>query len=51
MYFFNQIFQSGLLYIFVIAWWFISLLYFILKPYEKIDIGSTIKRADLGAQS
>ena len=35
---------------FMISLWFVFLIYFILKPYEKINLGNNVKRADLAAK-
>ena len=35
---------------FMLAFWFLFVIYFILKPFEKINLGSNIKRADLAAK-
>ena len=32
------------------VWWFIAFIYFCLKPYEKIDLGSGLKLSDLSAK-
>jgi hypothetical protein len=50
MRFFGALFTSGVLEIWIISWWFIALVYLILKPIEKIDTGMKVKRADLSAK-
>lgn len=34
----------------MICWWFISFIYFLLKPFEKINLGNNLKRSDLAAK-
>ena len=43
-------YEKNFFIVWLIVWWFISLIYFILKPIEKIDLGNQVKRADLGAK-
>ena len=43
-------YEKNFFIVWMIVWWFISLIYFILKPIEKIDLGNQVKRADLGAK-
>ena len=50
MYFFNWFYDRNFFVIWLIVWWFIALIYFILKPYEKIYLGTQVKRADLGSK-
>ena len=51
MYFFSYFYKNNVFIIFAIIWWFISLIYLILKPIEKMNLGSTIKRADLSQKN
>ena len=50
MYFFKWFFRGNVFVIWVLVWWWIALIYLILKPVEKINLGSTVKRADLGSK-
>lgn len=50
MYFFGPIFASEVFYVMIVVWWFIALIYLILKPIEKINLGNQVKRADLSAK-
>jgi len=50
MEFFGWMINSNFWVDFMIAWWFVGLIYFILKPFEKINLGNNVKRADLAAK-
>lgn len=50
MQFFRWFYQNNFFVLWIIIWWFITLIYLVLKPTEKINLGSTIKRADLGSK-
>ena len=50
MYFFSWFFQNNVFVIWLIVWWFIAFIYLMLRPTEKIYLGSTVKRADLGSK-
>jgi len=50
MYFFSWFFTSNFFVIWVLVWWWIALIYLILKPVEKINLGAQVKRADLGSK-
>lgn len=50
MEFFGWFLQKNFWIIFMIVWWFISFVYFLLKPFEKINLGNAVKRADLAAK-
>jgi hypothetical protein len=50
MMFFGWFLQRNFWVVFMIVWWFVSFVYFILKPYEKINLGNAVKRADLAAK-
>jgi len=41
------VFRKNFFIVWSIVWWFIALIYFILKPTEKINLGVQHKRADL----
>ena len=47
---FRWFWEKNFFVVWMIVWWFISLIYFILKPIEKIDLGNQVKRADLGSK-
>lgn len=47
---FSWFWEKNFFIIWMIVWYFISLIYFILKPYEKIEVGNQLKRADLAAK-
>ena len=47
---FRWFWERNFFIVWMIVWYFISLIYFILKPYEKIEVGNQLKRADLGAK-
>ena len=47
---FRWFWEKNFFIIWMIVWYFISLIYFILKPYEKIEVGNQLKRADLAAK-
>ena len=49
MQFFGWFFQRNFFVVWTITWWYISLVYFILKPYEKIQLDGKVKRSDLGS--
>lgn len=40
MSFFGRFFTLNVIYVITIIWWFIALIYFILKPIEKINVGN-----------
>jgi len=48
---FKWFWENNIFIVWIIVWWFISLIYFILKPTEKIDLGNKVKRADLGSKN
>ena len=50
MYLFRWFWERNFFIVWIVVWWFISLIYFILKPIEKIDLGNQVKRADLGSK-
>lgn len=50
MMFFGWFLNKNFWVIFMIVWWFISFVYFLLKPFEKINLGNAVKRADLAAK-
>ena len=50
MMFFGWFFQQNFFVIWVTVWWFIALIYFILKPTEKIYIGDDVKHKDLSSK-
>ena len=50
MTFFGWMLNQNFWEIFMIVWWFVSFVYFILKPFEKINLGNQVKRADLAAK-
>ena len=50
MMFFGWMINKNFWVIFMIVWWFIFVIYFILKPFEKINLGNLVKRADLAAK-
>jgi hypothetical protein len=35
--------------IWLVIWWFIALIYLVLKPKEKLEIGEQFKKQDLSA--
>ena len=47
MKFFNWFYRENFFIIFVLVWWWVALIYLILKPIEKINTGSSVKRGDL----
>ena len=50
MYFFWWTTDRNFFVIFAIVWWHIFLFYFILKPYEKMNLGRKLKRGDMAAK-
>ena len=50
MKFFGWMVNANFWVIFLIVWWFISFVYFLLKPFEKINLGNNVKHADLAAK-
>lgn len=50
MMFFGWMINHNFWVVFMITWWFISFIYFLLKPFEKINLGNNVKRADLAAK-
>ena len=50
MLFFGWMMKKNFWTTFMISMYFISLIYFILKPFEKINLGNNVKRADLAAK-
>ena len=50
MYFFGWFFQSNFFIVWTMVWWGISLIYLILKPLDKINLGPDVKRADLSSR-
>lgn len=50
MTFFGWMLNQNFWEIFMVVWWFVSFVYFILKPFEKINLGNQVKRADLAAK-
>ena len=50
MYGINWFFRSNFFVIWLLIWWFIALIYLILKPVEKINLGESVKKADLNAK-
>lgn len=50
MYFFSWFFRNNVFVIWLLVWWFIAFIYLMLRPTEKIYLGSTVKRADLGSK-
>ena len=51
MYFFQWFLRYNIFIYILTAWIFISLIYFILKPAERIQIGQQIKQKDLAARA
>ena len=47
---FKWFWERNFFIVWMIVWYFISLIYFILKPVEKIEVGNQLKRADLAAK-
>ena len=50
MEFFGWMINKNFWITFMITWWFIFFIYFLLKPFEKINLGQAVKRADLAAK-
>lgn len=50
MYIFSWFYEKNFFIIWMLVWWFIALIYLILKPVEKINLGPDVKRADLSAK-
>lgn len=50
MYFFNWFFRNNFFVLWMLIWWFVAFIYLMLRPTEKIYLGSTVKRADLGSK-
>ena len=50
MWLFKWFWEKNFFIVWMIVWWFIALIYFILKPVEKIDLGNHVTRADLGSK-
>ena len=47
---FRWFWEKHIFIVLMILWWFISLIYFILRPIEKINLRIEDKRADLGSR-
>ena len=47
MKFFNWFYRENFFIIFTLVWWWVALIYLILKPIEKINTGSGVKMSDL----
>ena len=50
MYFFSWFYRKNFFIIWMLVWWWVALIYLILKPVEKINLGPDVKRADLSAK-
>ena len=50
MWLFKWFWEKNFFIVWMIVWWFLILIYFILRPIEKIDLGDQVKRADLGSK-